>query len=602
VPPQDEKQNQRLMLAMLLMGGLTALLYVLSPKPPEGAAAADGGTAALAADGGGAQAVAAPGTAGGTAAGTQAPAPGGAAGSPGGEAAAAPPARTLTVTRPYAVYALSTQGGGLTSAVLQGDKNREQQRTGFVEGWKRFFGGGVEEPAQMDLAVPVPGAPLPLAVSVQGAGGEQLPASLAYAVEEESAEGVTLRGEAGPWRVVKRLRWPGEGHQLLYAVTVTNTSGQPQGGELLLHHVRGIDPQFEEAPSMLAGPGNQSRATCFVADELQARLPDDEPAETFEGPVGYFGVDQTYFTSQLYFLEGAKPGRCVLNGTPTQRTVQAAFPLQLPAGQSATFVLGGYFGPKMDEVVAAQPPPALVQAAAAAGLAVQAPVAPEVLKLGEVMDFGIWAVLAKVLLAILRFFHTLVPNWGVAIVLLTVLVKTVLFPLTVKQMKSAEEMKKLQPRMQALQKKYEGDKERLQMETLKLYQEAKVNPLGGCLPLLVQMPVWIALYTALRTSFDIYHEPFVGPVWNDLTYRDPTYIIPLLLGASMIITQRMQPQMGDPAQQKMMTWFLPIIFTATMLNIPAGLTLYIFTNNVLSVAQQWGLRKWLERKATPARA
>src|SRR5262249_49847028 len=104
------------------------------------------------------------------------------------------------------------------------------------------------------------------------------------------------------------------------------------------------------------------------------------------------------------------------------------------------------------------------------------------------------------------------------------------------------------------------------------------------------------LYTTLRTSFDIYNEPFIGPVWTDLTFRDPTYLLPVLLGGTMIITQKMQPQMVDQAQAKMMTFVLPFVFTFMMLKIPAGLTLYIFTNNVLTVLQQYGLRKWMERR------
>jgi YidC/Oxa1 family membrane protein insertase len=196
----------------------------------------------------------------------------------------------------------------------------------------------------------------------------------------------------------------------------------------------------------------------------------------------------------------------------------------------------------------------------------------------------------------MKFFHGLVGNWGLAIILLTVVVKLVLLPLTYRSMVSMEQMKKLQPRIEELRKKYAEDRERQNLETMKLYQEAKVNPLGGCLPMLIQMPVWIALFTSLRNSFDIYGEPFFGPIWTDLTYKDPTYILPLALGVSMIITQKMQPQMMDAQQAKMMTWVLPVIFTFTLLQYPAGLSLYIFTNNVLSIAQQYGLRKWLARR------
>jgi YidC/Oxa1 family membrane protein insertase len=159
-----------------------------------------------------------------------------------------------------------------------------------------------------------------------------------------------------------------------------------------------------------------------------------------------------------------------------------------------------------------------------------------------------------------------------------------------------EAVKELQPKMEELKKKYADDRERMNLEVMKLYQQAKVNPLGGCLPLLIQMPVWIALFTALRNSFDIYWEPFFGPVWRDLTYKDPTYLLPLALGVSMIITQKMQPQMMDAAQARIMIWVMPVIFTLTLLQYPAGLSLYIFTNNLLSIGQQYGLKKWLDHQ------
>ena len=171
-------------------------------------------------------------------------------------------------------------------------------------------------------------------------------------------------------------------------------------------------------------------------------------------------------------------------------------------------------------------------------------------------------------------------------------VKALLYPLSHKQMESMESMRRLQPQMQALEKKYAEDKEKLNLEKMKLFQENKVNPFGGCLPLLVQMPVWIALYRTLLTSFELYQEPLIGFWISDLTLHDPYYIMPLAMGVTMFITQKMQPTMGDPTQAKVMLYFMPIFFTAIMLNLPAGLTLYIFTNNLLSIAQQ----KWLQRK------
>lgn len=180
------------------------------------------------------------------------------------------------------------------------------------------------------------------------------------------------------------------------------------------------------------------------------------------------------------------------------------------------------------------------------------------------------------------------------------MVKVALLPLTHRAMVSAESMKKLQPEMEKIKAKYPDDREKQQLEQMRLYQEAKVNPLGGCLPLLVQLPIWAALFTTLRTSYELYGEPFFG-VWADLTYKDPTYLLPLALGITMIVTQRLQPQMmTDPGQAFLITWVMPIFFTVIMLNYPAGLALYIFTNNLLSIGQQFALRKYLERTGQAA--
>ncbi|HSP80524.1 MAG TPA: membrane protein insertase YidC, partial [Myxococcaceae bacterium] len=382
------------------------------------------------------------------------------------------------------------------------------------------------------------------------------------------------------------------GFELAYTLQVKNTSQQPLSGDLQLHYSRAIDPENERAPSFFGGVGNQSHAACYVGDELHKLVPEQDPpdAEDLRGPVHYFGIDQQYFLSALYPLEGPRPGVCTLTATPTARAVTATFPLGTVApGETVTFRFGGYLGPKDPDLLAVVPGPELREAAGLTSVAFNP-------NLSESIDYGIWAVIAKLLVTVMKFFHSLTANWGVAIILLTVLVKLILLPLTHRSMVSMEGMKKLQPRIDEIRKKYGEDRERLNMEMMKVYQEAKVNPLGGCLPMLIQMPVWIALFTALRNSYDIYQEPFFGPVWRDLTYKDPTYLLPLALGVSMIITQKLQPQMGDPTQAKIMTWFVPIIFTATLFNYPAGLALYIFTNNILSIAQQYGLRKWLAKR------
>jgi len=579
--PQSNNSQKRLLAALALSFAATAVytFFFAPTPPPPGAEAPDAGVVA-----------AAPADAG-TAQPAQPPEGGANAGEGATAEAPTPPARTVELHRDEATYVFSSEGAGLTAAVLKGSKMREQQQLTVTEGFQKLFGKEIPPPPQMDLARPTPGQPLPLSVSIQGAS--PLPADLPYALEEGapgSADGVTFTGRRGPWEVVRTVKWPQDGFELAYTVQVRNTSGQPQSGELQVHHNRAIDPNFEHAPSFFGGVGNLSRAACWVDDKLRKMNPgDDTPdAEDTRGQVQFFGIDQQYFLSALYPLEGPRAGSCHFEATPTLRKVTASFPITAAPGETVTLRFGGYFGPK-DPDLLSQVPGASLRASAGLGEASFHP------PLAETVDFGIWAVICKVLLFVMKLFHGLTGNWGVSIILLTVVVKLALLPLTYRSMVSMEQVKKLQPRMEEIRKKYADNREQQNLEIMKLYQEAKVNPLGGCLPLLVQMPVWIALFTALRNSFDIYGEPFIGPIWRDLTYKDPTYLLPLALGVSMVITQKMQPQMMDAAQAKIMTWFLPIVFTLTLLQYPAGLSLYIFTNNILSIAQQYGLRKWLDR-------
>jgi YidC/Oxa1 family membrane protein insertase len=217
------------------------------------------------------------------------------------------------------------------------------------------------------------------------------------------------------------------------------------------------------------------------------------------------------------------------------------------------------------------------------------------LHLERAVDYGWWTLICKLLLAVLKFCHRVVGNWGLAVILLTVIVRLLMTPFNHRMMVGQVAMQKLQPKIEALKKKYPDDKERQQMEMMKIYQEAGVNPFGSCLLLLVQMPIWIALFRTLRNSYEIYREPFFGPVWSDLTYKDPTYILPLMLGISQVITTRLQPQTMDPAQARIMNWFMPIMFTAFLLKYPMGLTLYIFTSNVLAVLQTYTSKRLIAR-------
>jgi YidC/Oxa1 family membrane protein insertase len=371
-------------------------------------------------------------------------------------------------------------------------------------------------------------------------------------------------------------------------VALQNAGAQPVSGEMSVRYGRAVDPSTEEKGSFFGGVGNQWKATCRVAEKVQRLVPNDKPPPEFKGPIEFFGVDQQYFLAAVVPQVDQREGRCVLYATGTERSVTSYFPLTVAAGQTVTRNFSVYLGPKVSERLAEISAPVQAAATNAAGATPH---------LDSAVEFGWLVVICKVLLAILKFFYGVFRNWGVAIIFLTILVKLVLLPLTYRQMVSAEQMKKLQPKIDEIRKKWADDRERQNLETMKVYQEAKVNPLGGCFPLLVQMPVWFALFTTLRNSFEIYREPFIAPLWADLTYKDPTYVLPLALGVTMILTQRLQPQVGmDPTQAKLMTYVMPAFFSLLMLNYPAGLALYIFTNNLLTIAQTYGIKRLIRRR------
>lgn len=220
--------------------------------------------------------------------------------------------------------------------------------------------------------------------------------------------------------------------------------------------------------------------------------------------------------------------------------------------------------------------------------------------------------LAVPILWLMNFVHRYLPNYGIAIIILTVLTKILFYPLTVKSMASMKAMQAIQPQVNAIRARYKGDPQRIQRETMELYRKHGVNPLGGCLPMLIQIPIFYALYLVFSLAAELQNAaflcfgraprwlPFVGgqDLWicNLATY-DPTYVLPVLMGVSMFIQQKMTPTAGDPRQAKVML-FMPVLFTFMFLNLPSGLVLYWFVSNVLQIAQQY----YTDRLSKPAKA
>ena len=212
------------------------------------------------------------------------------------------------------------------------------------------------------------------------------------------------------------------------------------------------------------------------------------------------------------------------------------------------------------------------------------------------VDYGFLWWVAIPLFYLLDWLYGIVGNWGVAIILLTIVVKALLYPLSAAGYKSMANMRGVAPQMKKLQERYAGDREKLSKEMMSLYQKEGANPLGGCIPMLLPMPIFIALYWVLFESVELRQAPFI--LWiEDLAVMDPFFILPLAMGASMYWMQTLNPQVGDPMQQRMMK-MMPIMFTVLFLFFPAGLVLYWLVNNILSVAQQ----QYVYRKADQAQA
>jgi YidC/Oxa1 family membrane protein insertase len=273
-------------------------------------------------------------------------------------------------------------------------------------------------------------------------------------------------------------------------------------------------------------------------------------------------LPQTFYTSVL-------PGDRYIIG-------KYSAPVSIPVGGTHSFDNRLFVGPKLQDTLAS--------------------IAPG---LDLAVDYGWLTILSQPIFWLLDKIHAVVGNWGWAIIILTILIKAAFYKLSETSYKSMANMRKLTPRMQALKDRYGDDKQRLNQAMMELYQKEKINPLGGCLPILIQIPVFIALYWVLLESVELRHAPFV--LWIDnLSAPDPYFVLPLIMGVSMYVQQKLNPQPPDPIQAKVMM-ALPFVFTVFFAFFPAGLVLYWVVNNLLSIAQQWHITRNIDRAAAKAK-
>ncbi len=382
---------------------------------------------------------------------------------------------------------------------------------------------------------------------------------------------VTLNWQSGNGiRVEKVYTFARDSYQILIDYRITNASGADWSGRAY-GQLQRDDPGragrrllYTYTGAIMSTPEERYKKVDF--DDME-----DKPiAETVTD--GWVAMLQHYFVSALVPASAEAPHYYYTKALPAENRYLIGMmtpAVSVAAGSSQTLSQKLYIGPKTQKRLEH--------------------VAP---RLELTVDYGSLWFVAKPLFVCLDWFHSMTANWGYAIILVTLLIKIIFYPLSAAGYRSMANMRKVQPRLLAIRDRYKDDKAKLNQAMMDLYKKEKINPLGGCFPILIQIPVFIALYWVLLESVELRQADFV--LWiNDLSSPDPFYVLPVLMGISMFIQQKLNPAPMDPVQEKVMMT-LPFVFTIFFAFFPSGLVLYWVANNVLSIAQQWMITKQIE--------
>ena len=406
-------------------------------------------------------------------------------------------------------------------------------------------------------------------LKTSGSDGLYLPSNLNYKVLDNKSsidvknEDVTVSFVAtiNDLTVVKNYTFHPSSYSFDLDIQLINNSETVINGRLNLSLISPWDKDSKSRMYTFVGP------VTFNGEELE----EDKPAGLEKSPKIYKKDIVWSGYMSKYFLNVVNP-----NEAPDQLFISAGdgfvdnrfttTELNLEKDQKASFLYTAYFGPKQDEFLAAS------------GHSFE-----------KAIDYGFFHPLSKPLMVVLKFFYSFIGNYGISIILLTICIKLIFWPLTQKSYKSMQGMQKLQPEMKKMREKYGKDKQKLNQEMMGFYKENKVNPLGGCLPMVIQIPVFFALYRVLLGSIELRHAPFMFWI-TDLAAKDPYYVTPLIMGVTMFLQQKMTPTNMDPTQAKIML-MMPVVFTFMFLNFPSGLVLYWLTNNLLTILQQYLIKR-----------
>jgi YidC/Oxa1 family membrane protein insertase len=403
-----------------------------------------------------------------------------------------------------------------------------------------------------------------------GSDGLYLPVNLNYRILENDSKIINIKNEnvtvsfiasINDLTIIKNYTFHPTSYSFDLNIQLINKSDNLINGKLNLSLITLWNEDEKTDLYSFIGP------VSFDGEELL----EDKPAKLENSPKIYKkNIIWSGFTSK-YFLNAINPKDSIeqifINSGDGFIENKFISPfISLSKNQNISFAYASYLGPKQYELLKVSNN-----------------------QFEEIIHYGFFHPLAKPLMVVLKFFNNFIDNFGFSIILLTICIKIIFWPLTQKSYKSMKGMQTLQPEMKKMREKYGADKQRLNKEMMLFYKEHKVNPLGGCLPMLIQIPVFFALYRVLLGSIELRHAPFMFWI-TDLSAKDPFYITPLVMGLTMFIQQKMTPTNMDPTQAKIML-MMPVVFTFMFLNFPSGLVIYWLTNNLLTILQQYLIRR-----------
>lgn len=474
-------------------------------------------------------------------------------------------ARTINVSSPFYNIAISEAGAKVSSMTLNAFREAIDKDSPLKEMVSPNLTGGL-------FGVSLDGKSIPgLETALFTAQTQSDQINL-----DQGRKSLTFSWTSAQGIVVEKVfTFSADSYLIGFDLVLKNSSGMPMKDALMVEVPGVIDEK--NARFSFEGPTTLINGNL---EEVKAKKIAEK--DTYEGLVQWAGYTDRYFMS------------CLIPQSPTEAKVKLSFdsPVvttryvqsmeRLDPGKQISYSFTLFMGPKSLKLLSSYGN-----------------------ELKKAINFGWFDILAKPCLMGMNLIHGLIPNYGIAIMLLTLLIKLVFWPLGTKSYRSMNDMKKLQPLMMEIREKYKGDKQRMNQEVMGLYKTYKVNPMSGCLPMIVQMPIFFALYRMLYQAIELRHAPFMGWI-NDLSAPDRLFhfdfaipfmqapygipVLTIIMGATMFLQQKMSPSTGDPTQAKMMM-LMPLFMTFIFINFPAGLVLYWLVNNVLSIGQQYYIQK-----------